>query len=450
MIGGDIIKKLSQILYLIGVDKMIDGLFLSEAIDIKDLYKNKLNLIKTNCGSGKTYFALNDLAKTASSLSHVVYLTDTVAMRDALSKKDNCKIYEPSDRKILNGEKINFTENKIIVMTYQKMGMLLKYQPNLFDAVEIIICDEIHKIPEYIEIERRKNKKRFPCATKEEQDFWITCSCSCYLTATYIEQMASGIKINSIGDVEILDCPKLVVGLSATPKRAIAFFSKIINEIRINAQTVAYETFKTIYYTDLASTIRNLDTAGQVLFYVPFIRDINKSVEISKQMGRKAIGIWSLSNEKYPMNEEQKRVREYILTNESLPPEYEHVYINQACETAINIRGDIQIMVIHSTDQDKRTQARNRFRGDLEVQYLLANQQERCSIKVPIEFLETYLDKEKKQQLCEYMNFRNDAGSKVGWTTTKRNLIAAGYKIEDKRPRINGKQTSCSIIYCND
>lgn len=355
---------------------MIDGLYLSEAVDLNQLQRGKLNLISTNCGSGKSYFAINNLAGLATNYSNVVYLTDTTAMRDMLAKEPNCKVYDPLDRDILNGKIINFEKGKIIVMTYHKMGILLKYNPNLFDGVEILICDELHKVPEYIEIEKRKNKKLFRFATEEEQDFWLTCSCSCYFAANFIEQMASGIKINELGDIEAVENPKLVVGLSATPQKAFSLFANTINKIRINAQLVAYETFKTIYYTDLASTIRNLEYK-KVLFYVPFIKDIQSSVKLARGLGYKAEGIWSLNNEKYRMSEEQLRIREYILTNQELPPEYDFIFINQAYETAINIRGEIDCIVVHTTDPDKREQARNRYRGDLQCQILLANNEEK-------------------------------------------------------------------------
>jgi hypothetical protein len=56
---------------------MLNGLYLSEAIDFEKLKYGVINLISSNCGSGKTYFALSTLALKASDLSHVVYLTDS-------------------------------------------------------------------------------------------------------------------------------------------------------------------------------------------------------------------------------------------------------------------------------------------------------------------------------------------------------------------------------------
>lgn len=423
---------------------MINGVYLSEAIDMSDLQFGRINLINSNCGSGKSYFAINELSKKASHLSNVVYLTDSVAMRDKLANNSNCKIYDPSDKDILNGRLISFEEDKIIVMTYAKMGLLLKYYPNTFDGVEIIICDEIHKIKDFIDWSRKDIKKKFPAADQKEIDYWITVSCGAYLAATYIERMAAGINLSDNNEQAVKQ--KLIVALSATPANAYVLFTQSISEIRINAQLVAYETLHTIYYTELASVIRNLESGIKAIFYVPRVSDIKKSIEIARQMGFRANGIWSLTNSAHPMDNEQKEIRKYILEKEELPPTYDFIFINAAYETSINIRGDVNCMIIHTTDKDKRTQARNRYRGDLETQYLLLDKKEKSSLRVPVEFLNKPLPKEKKDELCAFLNFRNSSGNKVGWPTTKKYLIEAGYEIEDVRASIDKKQRNCSII----
>lgn len=425
---------------------MIDGVFLSEAINIEDFQKGKINLIQTNCGSGKTYFAINELSKQVDNLSKIVYLIDSAAMRDSLAKEPTCKVYQPSDRHILDGSIINFCkEDKIIVMTYHKMGFLLKYHPNAFDNVEIIICDEIHKIPEFIEIDRRKNKKNFPLATKEEQDYWTTCSCSCYLAAQYLKEFAEGVRRDALGKIEIVE-QKLVVALSATPQKAYDFFKNTFHEIKINAQLVAYETFNTIFYGNLHTAIKSIPKGSKALLYVPYIKEMSTCIELAKSLGFTAEGIWSLSNEDHKMSNAQKELRTYILEKQELPADYDLVFINQAYETAINIRGDINYMVIHTTDTDKRTQVRNRYRNDLEIQFILAGDKDKNFIRVPEEYLGVWLNTEKKKELCGVMGFKNSKRVVVGWTTTKIRLEELGYKIEDGVVTLNKKRTRVSRI----
>lgn len=73
-------------------------------------------------------------------------------MRDFLGLQEECKVYEPSDKIIISENVKLFDEkdDRIIVMTYAKAGMLLKFHPHIFDAIEVMICDEIHRVPEFI------------------------------------------------------------------------------------------------------------------------------------------------------------------------------------------------------------------------------------------------------------------------------------------------------------
>ena len=78
------------------------------------------------------------------------------------------------------------------------------------------------------------------------------------------------------------------------------------------------------------------------------------------------------------MTEEQLRVRDYILDKEELPPEYGAVIINKSNETAINIRGRVDYIIVHSQEDDVREQVRGRYRGDLDKKhYFLAGKRKR-------------------------------------------------------------------------
>ena len=146
------------------------------------------------------------------------------------------------------------------------------------------------------------------------------------------------------------------------------------------------------------------------------------------------------------MSIEQKRVRDYILENQTLPPEYDFVFINAAYETAINIRGKVDCVVVHTPDEDKVVQARNRYRGDLKVLYRKANAEQVGKVELPSEFVGVPLGEDEKQFLCEYYNLRKKCRNKLKWTSVKKLLKEQGWIITTKRPRINGKQVSRDII----
>ena len=58
---------------------MIGTKYLSEAVDINNLEKEKLNIIKAPTGSGKTYFALHEISSLCQNALHqAVYLIDTI------------------------------------------------------------------------------------------------------------------------------------------------------------------------------------------------------------------------------------------------------------------------------------------------------------------------------------------------------------------------------------
>lgn len=49
-----------------GGGKMIDGVYLTEAIDLSEAKQGVINLIQSPCGSGKSYFAIHKISKLAS------------------------------------------------------------------------------------------------------------------------------------------------------------------------------------------------------------------------------------------------------------------------------------------------------------------------------------------------------------------------------------------------
>lgn len=423
---------------------MINGVYLSDAINTDDFRLGKINLIQSNCGSGKSYFAIKKLPLLASCRGKVVYLIDTIAMKEFLGLQEECKIYDPSDDEIIKGEIVNFSadDDKIIVMTYAKMGLILKKKPDLFDNVEIIICDEIHQIPKFIEWSKQKVKKLHPIASEEEIASILTYDCGAYLAAQYLENFAAGLSPDGRKVIK----QKLIVGLSATPARAYAQFGQIIEDIKIKAQTRAYETLNTIYYTDLATVIREIGSNKKVLLYVPRITQMENGIKIARAMGVRAEGIWSVNNIEHKMSEEQIRIKDYLITNQQIPAEYDFLFINAAYETAINIYGNLDCVVLHTRDKDSQVQGRNRYRGDLDTQYVLADQDTIIEVKMPIEFLEVPLDKELKERICQYFKFTNKEGRIMGWTTCKKKLKEMGYEVKTIRPRVNGKQVSRDVI----
>lgn len=78
------------------------------------------------------------------------------------------------------------------------------------------------------------------------------------------------------------------------------------------------------------------------------------------------------------MTEEQYAARDYILQKEEIPPQYDLFIFNASCETSINIRGQVDYFIAHTTKPTSITQARGRYRGDLETLYVFDKYEIRC------------------------------------------------------------------------
>ena len=164
--------------------------------------------------------------------------------------------------------------------------------------------------------------------------------------------------------------------------------------------------------------------------YIGHVRQMKEFEEKAKKRGIKAISIWSVNNQDHPMTEEQRRVRDYILTNAALPPEYDMFIVNASSETSINIFGDLDYIVIHNQEEETQIQVRGRYRDDLDSLYVLNYD---CVPYVPAEFMGVKLFTEDKKRLCEALSLRQDDGKKKAWPSTKEALIEDGYTITEGR-----------------
>ena len=399
---------------------MTGKLWLSEAIDLNEIESGKMNIIEAPTGSGKTNFALaeNGLCKLASKNSKYLYVIDTINGREQiLSKNNNTAPYGRSWEEYLKNGKQDvivgewleeeFDESKIVVITYAKFGALMKRVPNFGFNFDVILCDEIHSGVEM----KNYNPTDYNYALKA------------------IERIKDIISINTV--------TTKVVALTATPQRAETFFNGMIKHITVNPDIRRYEEFNTIRYTGLDYILKSLNAAHKGIIYTSRINKTNGMIDIwekLKQRGIKAIAIWSLDSKTNPMTDEQLRARNYLLANEAIPPEYNFLIINKSLETGINIdskKGKIDYILIHRDEKDVQIQARGRYRGDLDTQYLYSP---KGNLTIPDEYLNRPLSKEERNELCGILALKNKSYNEVGWQTVEKTLLAQGiYDVERKK-----------------
>ena len=120
--------------------------------------------------------------------------------------------------------------------------------------------------------------------------------------------------------------------------------------------------------------------------------------------------LWSLSNPDYPLSKEQLEAREYLITNEVIPEEYDVFLFNATAETSINIKTDDprlkwDFFIAHNTDNTVITQSRGRYRGDLQTLYVYDRN---GAIIVPIEYLNRDLSMKEMGELRDKLCLKKD------------------------------------------
>ena len=409
--------------------------YLSEILDLDDYLEDcKLNLIDAQCGAGKTSLIFDYLDKLEeeyyedcklsnkteeeielyNDIKHnCLYLIDSKNGKQQLLQRKDVVIYDDVWNDSLQWNELDFriAENKVVVMTYAQFGMLMKkvtYKNNFMNHIRLLVCDEMHQLINY------KN-----------------------IYGEHYTEALTTIKLAAKGFFEYCR----VIGLTATPDKVLdeylynegrgINYDDYINEIKVPENVRRYETLKTETYFSLNLLLNNISTEEKGIVYVPRISQMIEYIEELNKRGINAVGIWSSNNEKYPMNENQKRVLNSIIRMAKIPDDVQILFINKASETSINIESHVDYIIVHSSEQDVITQARGRFRGDLKILYHYDKDEEDI-IVLKDKWLNKKLYTEDKNELVLELNIKKD-GKLIKWTTIKTMLDHSGYIVQEKK-----------------
>lgn len=334
----------------------------------------------------------------------MVYLIDTRNGNTQLVHKNpHTAFYSDEWRETINDNLPWFGDaiygNKIVVMTYAKFGVLAEKFPRFGYDFELILCDEIHSLPKFRSFTDKAGGSNLHIPAQKR-----------------LEEIVRG------GN-------QMVIALSATPRKALEHMNCPFNHITVDDDVRRLETKQIIPYTNKFKLLDELSPKDKGIIFISRITGMIDFYEKAIAKGFKAICVWSENNITHPMTVAQKEAREYIITKEELPPQYNMIIINASSETGINIYGSVDYIVVHHTDPDTREQIRGRYRKDLDRLYLHDNN----AIKVPEEYLDCELSAERREQLCYDIDIRNDKGSTYKWNTVKKRLESVGYSVVEKR-----------------
>ena len=128
------------------------------------------------------------------------------------------------------------------------------------------------------------------------------------------------------------------------------------------------------------------------------------------------------------MTDEQHRIRRTLIESESFPDNIDVLLINKSCETSINIRPYVDYMIIHSTETDTKKQALGRYRGNIDLVYVLWPS-ESLKFELPVQMLNTPLYKEQLNDFILENNSRNSKGEIMKMPSFEKLLLELGYLI---------------------
>lgn len=400
--------------------------FLSEVIQPELFQKGQANIIIAPCHSGKTTAAVTKIAALASANEKVLFLIDTTAGKQALlTRQDTARFTQAWLEEIKNewwGEL--FSGNGIRVMSYHQLGYQLEKHPDFMKNIEVVVCDEMHNLIKFLNIERARNKQSI-------QDGYGPEDTPC---ETVLEELC---RISAKQE----DVP-LVVIITAT----INAVSKELNSRDVPVEYFDYtgsahcdRTGKIVYYDKLNQVLDQLDTQRAIV-YVPTINGMKEAVKYADDGWRNICCLWGLHNVDHTMSDLQLKVRNTILKTRRIPDDIDLLFINAAYETSINIENeDFRTVIVHSSNPDVQTQVRGRLRHGIDTLYLHDSDHEHVSDYFPEEYLDRFLTTKETRTIAEKMDLRNSNGQQLKWPSVRDKLANDGYTIDNlKKNGIRG------------
>ena len=429
---------------------MEKDLYLTEAMKLykKKFKNNSLNIINSHAGSGKTNFIFNEFLNNTcnyvncikesyiNDLGSILYICDTVMLKESVlnDNKDITKVLEKNDLKRVMDSNDLQKNNKIIVITYNSLGFLLKNESNRYiinKYFKCIIMDEIHNLFKY--------HYRY----KEKEN-------------TFYNDL-----INNLNTL-IRNKNIIIIGMTATPfnmyysmeQCGICAWNTMFNyhELKTIKRYKAEDHIFCKYPINIIKWFaieseQFKKTFNKGLIYTNTISIAKKYKQILIDGGLKAEYLCSLNSNK--MNDTQKMIRKFVIENKRLPDNIDILIINGAYETGWNLENDtneIQFIMIDTSYYNTQVQARNRVRHDISLLYTkeivdkdgipyekdkYKNLQLFDEYKIYNPVVEEFIDKsyinkkltkEDKQYLVSTYGSIPYNKSKATWQTFKRNI----------------------------
>ena len=380
---------------------------LKDVLRTSNFVHGMFNLIDAPCGSGKTTAAINAISKLAFSPRAALILIDTANGKQRLARLKELTMpyafYEESLAQTWFPSE-DFDPTKIVVTTYAQFGVWEYHNPGFHYFFDVIICDEAH------------NMIRFPNFKGKKKD--------------KVPQINFAAIARDAICRAVWNCDTLVVGMTATPDN-ISQLNCWINLMPIDKTTLRQYENKNVYcYASLSDLLWQLPKGKRGALYVTQVEKMLEHEQTAIAAGFTPICVWS-PNAEHKMTKEQEAARRYILEHEEVPPQYDLLIFNDSLATSINLYGELNFIIIHTTNETTITQARGRYRDHLENLYL--HSVDECGVVVPPQYLNRRLYKQDYDELREAIGIMdpNDSKRLLPKPRLKQLLEANGYIVTE-------------------
>ena len=365
----------------------VGELYLSQVLDTSHFEKGFFNVIEAPCGSGKTEAAINKIAPLASKLDKAIYLIDTKLGKDRLGLDK--RLTTPY---IGYADDVDYAhlfrlenEGKLCVTTYAQFGYWChRFGLDFADHFEYIICDEPQNLVAFANIRNKKKKKHYEIPTHRIAKDAIN-------------------RASWIGDT-------YVVGITATPE-PLEDLSAIKKYIPVDTTNLHHYTEKQVVpFASFNSALESIELGQRGGIYIKHVQPIIRAGNILRARGFNPLMLWSLDYD-IPLDEKQLEAREFLIREERVPPEYDIFLFNATAETSINIRPNEEhnfkwdFFIANDPNEVSITQARGRYRGDLETLYLFDRN---GAVRVPPEYLNRNLSMKEMGELRDRLALKKD------------------------------------------
>lgn len=452
--------------------------FLSDYLLHKNikLQQGYINLINAPAGSGKTTFVFKELINNTykyldysaghpdvdkkfmdgytfdCDLDRIIYICDTKMLKDkTLDKyknittifKDNFFKRVKNDITLLD----RFQNNKITVMTYKQFGWCLgikNIRDFISENIHLIVMDEFHNLFYY--------NNKFKSDKDHSYQNIINNLSSLAMNHLLVSLTATPYYANKeMESTEDYNTPYIyrIILNNDDLKEIRQYENKFLNQILNPVNDIKWLCL----HKDDVNKIKN---GNKVLIYSEKIITCNKYKNMLINSGYK---VETLFTEK-KLNDEQKKLRQYLIKNEKYPDDLDILIINKAYEGGWDIKDNrVQFVIIDSYNPTVITQVRNRCRFDIEKlvyamkevrimhdpyitddgyyrMYIEMNKDGKTyhsyisnnyTIKFTLEdkYIGYKLPKDKSELIEKYGSY--DERKQCNWTTFKKDLIRNGY-----------------------